>query len=127
MEERCPSGEYDRLLAWLRSRYYSAWVLGPAGGLFLLSAWWMQGLNGLPAYGVTQASLLAHYGIGVVLYMAGVTLYARSKGLSWAWGLMGLGCLFGWAVLLAMPKRCRYCGRSPAGRSLDCRFCGGPI
>lgn len=122
MDERCPPADYDRILAWLRARYYGGWGLGLIGGLV-----WLGALVLVDVPPVRDPAVFAYAGAGLVLHTAGVALYARSKGLSWGWAAMSLGCFFGWLVLAWLPKRCRYCGTSPAGRGLDCRCCGGPI
>ena len=64
---------------------------------------------------------------GLVSYVAGLTAYARHKGLPAVWGLMGLGCLLGLFIIHCLPKRCRGCERRCAGRAFDCPGCGAPI
>ncbi|HEX7899817.1 MAG TPA: hypothetical protein VF950_18755 [Planctomycetota bacterium] len=64
---------------------------------------------------------------GLVLYCGALAAYARHKGRSFAWGLMGLSCVLGLIVLRFLPKRCRGCERACRGGTFDCPGCGAPI
>ena len=43
--------------------------------------------------------------IGVAIYVVGLSLFARAKGHTWAWGLTGLACLVGGVSVAFLKDR----------------------
>src|SRR5687768_11732551 len=66
----------------------------------------------------------AFIGFGLALYICGLCVWARAKGLSAAWGLLGFSWLLGIILLNYMPKRCRSCSTRCPERFADCPVCG---
>jgi hypothetical protein len=64
---------------------------------------------------------------GLRVMLASGVVYARLKGRSGWWGLVGLlGCL-GYFVLLFMEKQCLRCGTRSKDRADECPSCGAPV
>jgi hypothetical protein len=64
---------------------------------------------------------------GAVLFMIGMTAYARMRGRSGRWGLLGFLSCLGFLVLYFLPKRCRHCRSNASFRARECRNCGAPV
>lgn len=80
------------------------------------------------AIGARPRELAGTLGVlSLILFCAGLAAWAKRKGQSPVWGLMGLSCLVGVLVLRFLPKRCRGCGEARPGGSFDCSGCGAPL
>jgi hypothetical protein len=64
--------------------------------------------------------------VGVVLMTIGLTFYARVRGRSPWFGLLGILSCVGAAVVSRLPKNCAHCGAA-VGASPECRTCGAPV
>jgi hypothetical protein len=62
--------------------------------------------------------------VGGGLLIAGLTFYARMKGRSGWWGLMGLLSILGLIILAVLPAHCHNCGQTVKGNR--CKQCGAP-
>lgn len=71
--------------------------------------------------GVTGVVLML---VGTGLLIWGLTYYARMRGQSPWWGLLGLLSCIGMFILLLLPKTCHNCGQRVKG--LACGTCGAP-
>lgn len=78
----------------------------------------------LPMPGTAQASAWL---VSAAIFAQGMSRYASAKGRHPAWGLLGLGFVFGWLVLCFLPSKCGWCGRLEARRLGECPACGGPL
>ena len=77
---------------------------------------------------LAQASLLLLIQLlGVALLIVGLGFYARMRGRSWAFSLLGLLSCIGLLVLYFLPKRCLHCNTSHSYRVKECTSCGGPL
>ena len=64
--------------------------------------------------------------LGVVLMTIGLTFYARVRGRSPWFGLLGILSCVGAAVVSRLPKNCVHC-RASVGASPECVACGAPV
>jgi len=64
--------------------------------------------------------------LGVVLMTIGLTFYARVRGRSPWFGLLGILSCVGAAVVSRLPKNCVHC-RANVGASPECVACGAPV
>jgi len=62
--------------------------------------------------------------LSVVLIVAGLGSYARMKGRSSAWGLLGVLSCIGLLILALLGKECRNCREKAPSREKECRACG---
>lgn len=64
---------------------------------------------------------------GLTFFLLATAAYARAKGRSSVWAVLGLGCFFGWLVLAYLPRLCGWCRRPSRVRLAACPDCGGPV
>lgn len=64
---------------------------------------------------------------GTALLVAGGIFYARLKGRSGWWGLIGLLNCIGYFVLLYLDKICLHCGARSKDKGEECPHCRAPI
>lgn len=64
---------------------------------------------------------------GAVLLIIGLGFYARMKGRSGAWGLLGFLSCLGILILALIGRRCRKCGTIWSYNSTACATCGSPM
>jgi hypothetical protein len=118
-----PPEEFQRLD---RSRQFwgqMGWTLALAAAAFVtLMPVWLLLLPGSFAH-TWEAVLL----FGAVLSCGIVGSWARSRGRSAVWGLLGLSCFPGLLVVAFLPRRCGWCGRTGARKTTSCASCGGPL
>lgn len=62
--------------------------------------------------------------VGTALLIWGLTYYAKMRGQSPWFGLLGLLSCVGMVILLLLPKNCHNCGQSVKG--VACGHCGAP-
>ena len=62
--------------------------------------------------------------LGLAMLVAGLTLYARMRGQSPWFGLLGLLSCIGMVVLVLLPKKCHHCRARIKGT--QCAACGAP-
>ncbi|WP_437520332.1 hypothetical protein WME79_26460 [Sorangium sp. So ce726] len=65
--------------------------------------------------------------LGVALFITALVYYAKMRGRSGAWGIVGLGTCIGLALLYFLPKHCLNCAAKHSYRSKDCNRCGAPL
>lgn len=63
----------------------------------------------------------------MLVFSSSMVQYARSKGQPALWGLLGLGLVFGWAILYFLPNRCGCCGAVGPRRAESCPVCSAPL
>jgi len=125
---KCPDGEAAKILRQLHVNGLLGWGLGAAAVILVISG--VSLIHGpASALGSTWEKALktVSYGGSVLLLLGAVGCFARAKGRSGAWGLLGLGCVFGLVALYFLPSRCLYCGRLEPRRLLRCPGCGAPV
>jgi hypothetical protein len=66
-------------------------------------------------------------GLGALMVIVGLCIYARMKGRSWAWGLFGLLSIFGLIGLYFLGEICQHCGSKESYKSKSCAACGAPV
>lgn len=59
--------------------------------------------------------------------MTGAALYARMKGRSVWFGLLGLLSCIGYLILLFLRKSCHHCGRTAGPFAGECAECRAPV
>jgi len=62
--------------------------------------------------------------LGTVLLLVGLSFYARMKGRSGWWGLLGFLSILGLIALAVLPSYCHGCGAKVSGKR--CLACGAP-
>ena len=82
-----------------------------------------QGQPGVHA----MAGAFAIQGLGSILFIIGLVLYARMKGRSGVLGLLGLLSCIGLIILNYLPKNCLHCRASASYRAKECSACGAPM
>ncbi len=82
----------------------------------------LQGAGGMLSSG--QGPLLRV--LGLALMVTGLTYYARMRGRSPWFGLLGALSCVGALVLSRLPKNCVRCNAA-VGASPQCRACGAPV
>jgi hypothetical protein len=75
----------------------------------------------------SEGGALALQGLGSILIIVGLALYARMKGRSGALGLLGLLSCIGLIILNYLPKNCHHCRASASYRDKQCSACGAPV
>jgi hypothetical protein len=126
-EGPCPAGDFERLIRERQNAGLLGWALGVPGllllGFGLLDAFIVI----IPSWPRGELGTLLMVLSGLGLFCGALACYARCKGRSRAWGLLGLGCLPGLIVILFLPPLCGWCGRAETGRRFNCGICGGPL
>ena len=77
-----------------------------------------------PEWSGAGPPVLLVMGLGTLLLIWGLTYYARMRGQSAWWGLLGLLSCLGMVLLLLLPKECHNCGQRAKGST--CGNCGAP-
>ena len=122
-EGPCPPAEFQRLD--LRRQFWGqmGWTLVLAGvALLTLLPLWVL-LVPLGLYGDLQWLLVFPAGLSCAV----VGCWAKARGRSAAWGLLGLSCLPGILVVAFLPRCCGWCGRPGGRKPGTCADCGGPL
>ncbi|WP_437979578.1 hypothetical protein [Sorangium sp. So ce117] len=65
--------------------------------------------------------------LGVALFVTALVYYAKMRGRSGAWGIVGLGTCIGLALLYFLPKHCLNCEAKHSYRTKGCDRCGAPL
>lgn len=65
--------------------------------------------------------------VGAGFFVAGLASYARMRGQSPAFGLLGLLSCLGFLILYFLPKQCLDCQTSHSYRAKQCKRCGAPL
>jgi hypothetical protein len=63
-------------------------------------------------------------GVGLILLIIGLSFYAKMKGRSGWWGVLGLLSILGLIALAVLPSNCHGCGQRVKGKR--CPSCGAP-
>jgi predicted cobalt transporter CbtA len=63
--------------------------------------------------------------LGTALLLAGLSFYARMKGRSGWWGLLGFLSILGLVGLAVLPSFCHGCGGTKI-KDKRCQACGAP-
>ena len=65
--------------------------------------------------------------VGWFLFAVGVAFYARSRGRSLVWGLLGALSCIGMLILAFLPKGCLNCASRSSYKAKSCERCTGPL
>ncbi|NUN50121.1 MAG: hypothetical protein HUU15_14940 [Candidatus Brocadiae bacterium] len=64
---------------------------------------------------------------GAAFLIIGLCFYARMKGRSWAFGLLGFLSCIGLLILAVLGKKCGFCGSDAPRSATECGRCRGPV
>ncbi|WP_437292638.1 hypothetical protein [Sorangium sp. So ce426] len=65
--------------------------------------------------------------LGVALFITALVYYAKMRGRSGAWGIVGVVTCVGLALLYFLPKHCLNCAAKHSYRTKGCDRCGAPL
>ena len=85
-----------------------------------------------PVWGILLVRGQTEVWEGLLLGAAGLSCavmgsWAKARGRSAAWGLLGLSCLPGLLAVVFLPRCCGWCGRPGRRKPGTCADCGGPL
>jgi hypothetical protein len=78
-----------------------------------------RGMPGMSGIAVTL--------LGAALIVGGLVFYAKMRGRSPAFGLLGLASCLGLLILYFLPKSCLNCKTSHSYSVKQCKQCGAPL
>ena len=70
---------------------------------------------------------IALVGVGTLILIFAFAYYARMRGRSWLWGLMGLLSILGLIILYFLGKVCSWCDEKNSFRNDTCERCNAPL
>jgi hypothetical protein len=116
---RIDPAKADEIARRIRKLNGISFLFGVPGLLLQSYGNMMRGAGGPGA--VTGAPIML---LGTALLIVGLTFYARMRGQSPWFGLVGLLSCIGLIILVVLPKKCLGCGQTVKGAV--CAACGAP-